>query len=100
MPELRNIAWQDEKGQWNALDSAAVDTINKTVSGTIAHFSNWVFFDHFNLTPTSARVKVGKKIQLQILCTYPGGLSDQFKTNILNKCLKNWSWNSILLAPQ
>lgn len=80
---LRNIAWQDDKGQWFALDSSVVDTVARTVTGNITHFSTWVFFDYFNLTPTSARLKVGKKMQLQILCTYPGGLSDDFKSQIL-----------------
>lgn len=85
MPGLRNIAWQDDTGQWNALDSSVVDTVNRTVSGNITHFSTWVFFDYFNLNPTSARVKVGKKLQLQIVCTYPGGLSDEFRNNILKQ---------------
>jgi hypothetical protein len=85
IPELRNIAWQDEKGQWYGLDSCAVDTKARTVTGWITHFSTWVFFDYFNLTPTAARVKVSKKLQLQITCTYPGGLSDQLKTSILQQ---------------
>ncbi|HVT86318.1 MAG TPA: hypothetical protein VHD35_14030 [Chitinophagaceae bacterium] len=83
--ELRNIAWQDDKGQWNALDSSVVDTITRTVTGNITHFSTWVFFDYFNLSPTSARVKVGHKLGLQIKCTYPGGLSANFIREMLNK---------------
>jgi len=85
MPELRNIAWQDEKGQWYVLDSCVVDTVARTVTGSINHFSTWVFFDYFNLTPTTARVKVGNKLRLEVICTYPGGLSDNFKTEMLQK---------------
>ncbi len=29
LPELRNIAWQDDKGQWYGLDSCSVDTVSK-----------------------------------------------------------------------
>jgi hypothetical protein len=95
MPDLRNIAWQDDKGQWFSLDSSIVDTAAKTVTGNITHFSTWVFFDYFNLTPISARVKVGKKLQLQIVCVYPGGLSDQFKNNILKQMKFSTYVNSI-----
>lgn len=83
IPQLRNIAWQDDNGQWNALDSAVVDTINRTVMGNITHFSTWVFFDYFNLAPTKAKVKVSKQIVLEIVCTYPGGLSENFKADIM-----------------
>ncbi len=72
MPELRNIAWQDDKGQWYQLDNSVVDTIARTVTGNITHFSTWLFFDYFNLKPTSARVKVTKQLNLVIECTYPG----------------------------
>jgi hypothetical protein len=85
MPELRNIAWQDDKGQWYSLDSCVVDTLARTVTGSIIHFSTWVFFDYFNLTPATARVKVGKKLRLEVICTYPGGLSDNFKTEMFQK---------------
>ena len=85
MPELRNIAWQDDKGQWNALDSSVVDTTARTVTGNITHFSTWVFFDYFYLHPVEAKVKVTKKFQLQIICLYPGGLSDEFKSNIMKQ---------------
>lgn len=85
MPGLRNIAWQDDKGQWYALDSCVVDTVARTVTGSISHFSTWVFFDYFNLTPATARVKVGNKLRLEVTCTYPGGLSDNFKAEMLQK---------------
>lgn len=95
LPELRSIAWQDDKGQWSALDSCVVDSIARTVTGNISHFSTWVFFDYFNLTPTSARVKVGKKLQLQIICVYPGGVSDQLKNDILKQMRFSTYVNSI-----
>jgi hypothetical protein len=85
LPDLRGIAWQDDKGQWYSLDSSTVDTTARTVTGYISHFSTWVFFDYFNLEPTSARVKVSKKLRLEVICTYPGGLSDNFKAEMMQK---------------
>jgi len=85
LPDLRGIAWQDDKGQWYSLDSSMVDTTARTVTGYISHFSTWVFFDYFNLEPTSARVKVSKKLRLEVICTYPGGLSDNFKAEMMQK---------------
>ncbi|MFI5186851.1 MAG: hypothetical protein ACHQF0_09015, partial [Chitinophagales bacterium] len=72
LADLRGIAWQDDKGQWYALDSCFVDTITRTVTGNISHFSTWLFFDYFNLDPSQAKVKVGKQLNLVIVCTYPG----------------------------
>lgn len=71
MPQLKAIAWQDETGQWYQLDNSVVDTLNKTITGNITHFSTWVFFDSFLLQPTSARVKVNKQLDLIIVCTLP-----------------------------
>ena len=71
MQQLKAIAWQDDTGQWYQLDNSVVDTLNKTITGNITHFSTWVFFDSFLLQPTSARVKVNKQLDLIIVCTLP-----------------------------
>ncbi|HEY7161192.1 MAG TPA: hypothetical protein VH815_08025, partial [Acidobacteriota bacterium] len=54
-PGLTEIAWQDDKGQWYQLENSIVDTVARTVTGSITHFSTWVFFDSFILQPTTAR---------------------------------------------
>lgn len=68
MPELRNIAWQDDKGQWYRLDSCVVDTSARMVTGNITHFSRWMFFDAFRLSPDFQRIKVNKRGLLFIEC--------------------------------
>ena len=69
MPELRNIAWQNDKGQWYRLDSCIVDSIKRTIMGNITHFSTWMWFDAFRIEPSNARLKVNKTIHPEIVCT-------------------------------
>ena len=73
MEALQGISFQDEKGQWYRLKNAALDTINKTISGNITHFSIWATFDYSEIRPAVSRVKVGKKIPLTIVINYPPG---------------------------
>ena len=57
---LMGIAMQDDKGQWYGLNKFTLDTVAKTISGYISHFSIWATFDKLRLMgPT--RVKVKKK---------------------------------------
>ena len=37
---------QDDKGQWYGLKKFTLDTVAKTISGNINHFSTWVSFDY------------------------------------------------------
>jgi hypothetical protein len=57
---------QGEKGQWYGLRKLTLDTVMKTISGNINHFSDWSTFDALKLDPSSARVKVKKNISLII----------------------------------
>ena len=41
MQLLLGIAMQDDKGQWYNLNETALDTVAKTISGNINHFSDW-----------------------------------------------------------
>jgi len=63
---LMGIAMQDEKGQWYGLKKTALDTITKTISGNINHFSNWGRFDKIKIDPSYARLKVNKTRSLTI----------------------------------
>ena len=65
-PELLGIAMQDEKGQWHGLRDFTIDSINKTIKGSINHFSYWVNYFTASITPESARLKVNKELMLQI----------------------------------
>ena len=66
MPELKGIAWQDEKGKWSALKHLTADTVNRTITSVIRHFSSYASFDKIVLQPANARVKVEKTISMSI----------------------------------
>jgi hypothetical protein len=66
MQLLMGIAMQDDKGQWYGLNKFTVDTVAKTISGNINHFSIWAMFDKLKLT-AAPRLKVKRSCQLNIL---------------------------------
>ncbi|HEY0355051.1 MAG TPA: hypothetical protein VGC29_02535, partial [Flavisolibacter sp.] len=66
LAELKGIAWQDDQGKWQALESVETDTIAKTITSTIQHFSSYAQFDKIVLIPTQARVKVEKTLAMAI----------------------------------
>ncbi len=63
---LLGIAMQDEKGQWLNLNITELDTVAKTIGGSINHFSDWSSFTAIKLYPSYARVKVNKELDLTI----------------------------------
>ncbi len=66
LPELKGIAWQDERGKWEALPEVILDTAAKTITSQIQHFSSYSSFDKIVLKPEQARVKVEKSIRMEI----------------------------------
>jgi len=58
LPEFLGIAWQDEKGKWEVLDEVVADTMAKTITSKIHHFSSYTPFDKIVLMPAQGRVKV------------------------------------------
>jgi hypothetical protein len=71
MQMLLGIAMQDEDGAWNGLKKFAVDTIAKTISGEINHFSDWSSFSSIKITPADARVKVNNTRTLEVTGVLP-----------------------------
>ena len=71
MQLLMGIAMQDDKGQWYSLNKFNLDTVVKTISGNINHFSDWSNFSAIKITPEYARVKVKKSIVLTVSATEP-----------------------------
>lgn len=63
---LLGIAMQDAKGQWLGLNKSDLDTVAKTISGSINHFSDWSSYMAIKLYPSYARVKVNKELDLVI----------------------------------
>jgi hypothetical protein len=63
---LLGIAMQDDKGQWYNLNKTELDTVAKTISGNINHFSDWGNFTELKLYPSHARLKVRKELAMSI----------------------------------
>jgi hypothetical protein len=63
---LLGIAMQDDKGQWYSLKQTELDTVAKTISGNINHFSDWGNFTGLKLYPSHARLKVRKELAMGI----------------------------------
>ncbi len=63
-PQLMGIATQDEKGVWYELKDIKLDTVLKTITGNIKHFSSWALNWSFSLKPEKKRVKVSKTVDI------------------------------------
>ncbi|MFL5809143.1 MAG: hypothetical protein ACJ749_06440 [Flavisolibacter sp.] len=68
---LKGIAMQGDKGEWYTLKKFTVDTVAKTITGNINHFSDWSTFESLVLTPVYSRLKVGKSVSLEVHLTGP-----------------------------
>lgn len=64
--DLKDIAWQSEDGKWHHAKNIVVDSIQKTVSCFVSHFSKWAKFDRMYISPSAATVKVNKSKALKI----------------------------------
>lgn len=71
MQLLMGIAMQDNTGQWYSLKKFTLDTIAKTISGNINHFSDWSKFDAIKIVPDKARLKVKKNKTLAVIGMEP-----------------------------
>ena len=58
--DIKSIAWQDDKGQWHHFKKIAIDTLQKTLSCLVPHFSRWARFDVLYILPKETTVKVNK----------------------------------------
>jgi hypothetical protein len=83
-PGLLSIAMQDEKGQWLAPNKVTTDTVAKTLTAEIQHFSSYVIYELAEIIPASARVKVNGSLRLQItnVVHYTGGESHTYVNGI------------------
>ncbi len=78
MQLLAGIAMQDDRGQWLSFKNCTIDTLAKTISANIMHFSDWANFMKIKLYPPYSRLKVKKQITLTIdlISSEDDGLSD------------------------
>ncbi len=73
---LMDIAMQDENGKWYKLNKTVKDTVAKTITGSIKHFSVYVNFSQAKISPKYARVKVNGSIRLKIIGAFYDGTDD------------------------
>lgn len=66
-PLLMGMAMQDDNGKWFSLKKAVLDTLAKTLTAAIHHFSAYVNFSKAKISPASARVKVNGSLRLKIV---------------------------------
>jgi hypothetical protein len=98
------IVFQDEKGSWFSIGKFEVDTIARTVTGNIKHFSDWALCWSFHLRPDKSRVKVSKTVFINTYPTpcSPDSYSDELRHDavlgIFGEHLDNprhWTVNSV-----
>ncbi len=67
MQALIGIAMQDDNGKWYKLGKTVTDTVAKTITGYINHFSVYVNFSKAKILPKYTRVKINGSIRLKIV---------------------------------
>ncbi len=63
-PQFMGITSQNEKGVWYGLKEVKLDTVSKTITGNIKHFSMWGLGWSFSLKPEKTMVKVSKTVNI------------------------------------
>jgi hypothetical protein len=71
IPEFLDIAYQDDKGTWQAILNSTVNKVTREISVTTTHFSDWTYFKSLKLEPASATVQTGDVIELKVTTTFP-----------------------------
>lgn len=69
LPEALGIAYQDDKGIWQAQANAVVNKDLKTVSVTTTHFSDWSLFEKFYLLTSAKSLPVNGTAELEVVTT-------------------------------
>lgn len=95
MQLLMGIAMQDDKGQWFSLNKFNLDTLAKTISGNINHFSAWSNFSRLRIDPGYARVKVNKTKNLEITFLTPSSGDDDELMPLTPVRRQNIPWRAI-----
>ncbi|WP_295122525.1 hypothetical protein [uncultured Chitinophaga sp.] len=66
VPEALGIAFQDANGVWQRIVDPVLDKTNKTVSVKTDHFSDWSFFETFEITTTASTLSVNESAILEV----------------------------------
>ncbi len=96
---LLGMAMQDEKGRWSSLNKMVIDTVAKTLTAGIHHFSSYVNYRWAKIYPPTARVKVNGSLRLDIRVLVPLDESDDDELSPLSgieqEQNETWAVNSI-----
>ena len=98
-PKLMGVAWQNDKAEWKGLSKITLDTVLKTITADITHFSAWVLGWAIFLEPEKTRIKVSKDMIVFLtqreVQDAPGGVTSEkiFKSDFRYQI--NWSVNGI-----
>jgi len=96
---LLGMAMQDEKGSWSSLNKAVTDTVLKTITADIRHFSSYANYRWAKIYPATARVKVNGSLRLNIRVLVPLDESDDDELSSLGGVEEEtneiWSVNAI-----
>jgi hypothetical protein len=71
LPEFLDVACQNAEGSWEIQTHPAVDKVNRTLTVTTVHFSDWGYFKSLTLTPAEATVALGGSVDLKITTRFP-----------------------------
>jgi hypothetical protein len=69
--EFLDIAFQDADGSWQMLTNTTVDRMQKKITATTTHFSDWGYFKSITLTPSAATVEQEAFLELKVMTTFP-----------------------------
>jgi hypothetical protein len=97
---LMDIAMQDENGKWFKLNKTVKDTVAKTITGIIKHFSTYVNFSKAKIIPKYTRLKIGGSIRLKIMEAYYDDTEENVITltpinGVTEYPVMNWKVNGI-----
>ncbi|MCK7557096.1 hypothetical protein MKQ70_19640 [Chitinophaga sedimenti] len=67
IPEALGIAYQDAAGVWQSMPDVTLNKTAQTVSVTSTHFSDWSFFESFEIQASSRFIGPGESAQLEVI---------------------------------
>lgn len=71
IPEFLDIACQNAEGSWEVQTHSTVDKLNRILTVTTTHFSDWGYFKSLTLTPEEATVALGGSVDLKVTTRFP-----------------------------
>jgi hypothetical protein len=99
IPDFLGIGYQKDDGGWHAVGGVQVDKVNKKITVTSTHFSDWGFFAVTLLQPVNARVNTNAELELSVLTVLDGteiplpGVNMNEPFLVLPDRIKSWHYS-------